>query len=278
MTVFLRELLESRVTTIGRNGRASTQDYEYVSSGSFDVVEVRRVVELSTPQAVGSRAEPPIMWRQSIQLVPLSNQDGFRVQVRYDSTEDETAEVDETFEGDTTGGTAHVTQSLSTVSYVASGTPADVHGAIGVQDQGVEGIEVVVPAFRFSVTKRFDDFSFDQRLVAWQLTGKKNAAPFAGLNAGEVLFVGASFRYERNRKSLPWSVTYQFRGELDRGAFVVGDIPVPEKPGQSAMTTQYAASEDVIAGRIVRKPVQVDVHEIAEDGDFSLLGLDPPYD
>lgn len=73
---------------------------------------------------------------------------------------------------------------------------ADMKDSIGVTDDGVEGIDTLVP--RFSVTAvtmvaRADfDFSFLQDIYG--LLGKVNSDEWSDLEAGECLFTGATFR------------------------------------------------------------------------------------
>ena len=57
----------------------------------------------------------------------------------------------------TTGATTHLNQSLYTRGiYPAPGVlPPNYQGAIGVSDSGVEGVDITVPAFEFSLSKRF---------------------------------------------------------------------------------------------------------------------------
>jgi len=58
----------------------------------------------------------------------------------------------------TTGATTYLNQSLGTRGiYPAPGKVAPIYqGAIGVSDSGVEGVDVTVPAFEFSVRKKFE--------------------------------------------------------------------------------------------------------------------------
>src|SRR5690606_28437855 len=71
--------------------------------------------------------------------------------VRYTKPENAPPQVGESsFSFETRGGSQHITQSLATVgSYAAPGIAAapDFGGAIGVTENGVDGVDITVPVY-----------------------------------------------------------------------------------------------------------------------------------
>ncbi len=72
----------------------------------------------------------------------------------------------------TTGASTHLNQSLFTRgTYAAPGKiPPNYRGAIGVSDSGVAGVDVTVPAFEFSVRKKFEFVSTEYLLAMVAMT------------------------------------------------------------------------------------------------------------
>ena len=85
----------------------------------------------------------------------------------------------------TTGATTHINQSLLTRGiYAAPGKIApNYRGAIGVSDSGVSGVDVTVPAFEFSVRKKFELVSTSYLLAVVSMTGRTNSAAMVDLRS-----------------------------------------------------------------------------------------------
>ncbi len=73
-----------------------------------------------------------------------------------------------------TTASTHLNQSLFTRGiYAAPGKiPPNYRGAIGVSDSGVAGVDVTVPAFEFSVRKKFEFVSTEYLLAMVAMTGR----------------------------------------------------------------------------------------------------------
>ena len=172
---------------------------------------------------------------------------------------------------DTTGATVHVTQSFGTNRF---GTLApDFQGAIGVSDDKVDGVDITIPAYKFSEThyipRIFVSTSYKNTL--FQLTGKVNNASFKSFAAGEVLFLGSTGQ-RRGRED--FEITYNFAASPNIGSIVfTPDITVLDKEGWDYMWLYYADEVDGDAHRIVRRPKAAYVERVYERGDFGLLGL-----
>jgi hypothetical protein len=189
----------------------------------------------------------------------------------------------ETEEGDTSGGTIHITQSRSTrgiysrpVPYLAA---PNNHNAINLTKDRVEGVDIPTGAFAFSVHKVIPAASwttpYKATLIA--LTATTNNAPFRGLAAGEGVFLGATYR---TRADGNVELTYRFAGSGNRSNFVVnpgapaGDqITVTEKKGWDYLWLMYENQEDSTAKQIVQRPIGAYVEVVLPEADWSALGL-----
>ena len=175
-----------------------------------------------------------------------------------------------TFE--TSGGTQHVTQSLQTVAkHAKPGKVApDLKGAIGFNNDSVEGTDVTVPVFRFSEAYSIPVglVTHGYKLTVFGLTGKVNNAPFKGFAAGEVLFLGAS----GSRRGLDkWEITYQFAASPNAVGLQVGDIAGINKKGWEYLWVRYGDVEDQKV--LVKQPESAYVERVYEPGNFALLGI-----
>ena len=172
---------------------------------------------------------------------------------------------------DTTGGTVHVTQSFGTNRF---GTLApDFQGAIGVSDDKVDGVDITIPAYKFSEThyipRIFVNTSYKNTL--FQLTGKVNNATFKNFAAGEVLFLGSTGQ-RRGRED--FEITYNFAASPNIASIVfTPSITVLNKQGWDYMWLYYTDEVDDGAHRIVRRPKAAYVERVYERADLGLLGL-----
>jgi hypothetical protein len=175
-----------------------------------------------------------------------------------------------TFE--TSGGTQHVTQSLQTVAkHTKPGKVApDLKGAVGFNNDSVEGTDITVPVFRFSEAYSIPValVTHGYKLTVFSLTGKVNNAPFKGFAAGEVLFLGAS----GSRRGLEkWEITYQFAASPNAVNLQVGDIQNINKKGWEYLWVRYGDVEDQKV--LVKQPESVYIERVYEPGNFALLGI-----
>lgn len=179
------------------------------------------------------------------------------------------------YSGTTSGATIHITQSIATrhaIQAIGIANPVDYKGAIGVTKDGVTGVDIIGHTDEWQVTYRFEyGMSPRYRRLLHELTGKINNAPFYGYQAGEVLFVGADWQVGQDRAA---SITYKFRCSknvegYDPAPGVLG--VVPEKRGHDYAWFAYAPSVD--NNTLVEQPVQVNIEQVYEEGDFSRLGI-----
>jgi hypothetical protein len=132
----------------------------------------------------------------------------------------------------TGGGKTHMTQSLATVnSYALPGEdPPDFKGAIGVNNDSVEGTDITIPVYNFKETHYIPIALVTPAYKAalFYLTGKVNDAPFKGFARGEVLFLGASGSQQGTED---WEIAFKFAASPNATDLTVGDITGIEKKG-----------------------------------------------
>lgn len=178
------------------------------------------------------------------------------------------------FSFDTSGGTQHITASLETqASYVLGGAAArDFGGAIGYTGNSVDGCDVIVPAFAFSVPRYIaaEDMTsaFIQKL--YDKTGMVNSdvvnvvVSVNGNNVtltfqpSELLYLGATGK----PRSDDWEITLRFAGSKNRSGFDVGGITVAAKGGWEYLWVFHEESTDATAHALIRSPKQVNIEKV----------------
>lgn len=174
-------------------------------------------------------------------------------------------EIELTF--DSGGGTQKKTQSFATMASYPGDAPS-YNGAIGVSDDRVEGVDIVIPKFDFTHTQTFPeaDVTIAYRNAIFDLTGCFNDASFKGFDMGEVLFMGASGQY---RPSNQWTITFKFSASPNQTGLTVGSITGIDKLGWDYLWIRYS---DFISGfGIVPQPTAVYVERVYPPGDLGLL-------
>jgi len=250
-----------------RSGDEQSAQTRWIIQGTTD--DAVALAELKSTAPTEHRGLP----RKNCSIAETERSDTWIGTADYDnSAPAETGES--TFSFDTTGGSQHITQSLATISRTppAGGTAPDFKGAIGVTRDSVEGVDVTVPAYKFSETHYLDNAvvtaAYKAKLL--RLTGRVNNAAFKGLAAGECLFLGAG---GSRRDGGDWEITFNFAGSPNRTAIAVGDITVPAKKGWEYLWVRYEDVEDTAAKRIVKRPIAAYVEKVYEEDTFSDLGI-----
>jgi len=269
MAITVQEKWDSRAYTGGENPSATLK---FIVSGTTSDVDAEDALLATAPEIYTE------LYRQSWSVDPLVidttgiNQSLWEGTVRYGLLEqNETG--DSVFNFDTTGGTQHITQSLSTInSYAASGTPPDYKGAIGATEKSVEGVDIVLPKFGFSETHflAVELVTPAYRDTLFRMTGKINNLPFRWFAPGECLFMGA---VGAKRGYEDWEVSFKFAASPNQIGIQVGDIADIEKLGWDYMWVSYEDTEDSAAKRLVKRPVSVHIERVYEFADFTLLGI-----
>lgn len=270
MTVRVTEKTESPVWTDARDGKSSTVDRIYTISGTADVTAAIIALKQSSPTVMGSAANPPILYRQTVKVEPQSRTVWIG-SVHYDSTVAEPFNADDSIEFDSSGGTQRIQQSIAVVDEF--GTPSDSGGLIGATDQGAGGVDVYVPASSMTITLFLPEISADYRALLLDLQCTKNSNVFFGFDPGEVLFVEWSARKEINRRDRPWSLTLKFLIQSNRASFAFGSFTVPFKEGWDYLDGELETVEDTDAKRLTSRLIGGRIHQVYQASDFTLLGL-----
>lgn len=201
---------------------------------------------------------------------------------------------------DTSGGTTHITQqpqfqdtnvmdfgiwptdslpNYGTEKRYPSSAP-NQKGAIGVDGNGVQGVDIVIPALQwtesYDVPAEYVTGKYIRQVSA--LTGKTNKAEFRGFARGEVLFMGGtgSQDWDSEKGDSPWSLSYRFVANANADGTTlpklrVGDIENIEKKGHEYLWVRY--EDNVDDNTLLKTPRHVYVNQVYAEADFSLLGI-----
>lgn len=185
---------------------------------------------------------------------------------------------DSSFAFETRGGTQHVTQSLATVGRYKSpsvaGNAPNFGGAIGVEGDTVQGVDITVPIYTFNETHYFATEAVTNlyKAALFNLTGRVNNAAFRGLAEGECLFLGAAGSLRTGDPGL-WEIGFAFAGSPNVSNLTIGDITGIAKKGWEYLWTLYQTAEDTDAKMLVRKPIAAYIEQVYRYGDFTGLGI-----
>jgi hypothetical protein len=282
------ESVESRRLTTGAN---ASYERIYNVTGSYDTATVRDAVIAVAPSSFGTQAtdtdNTPYLVLDTIEVEPIvvdesgSGIDLWKATVYYKRQPSIEQENSESF--DTSGGTQHITQSIQTI--YRYGYAPDCGGAIGVTNDSVEGVDIVVPVFNFTERKFYADVTWLQRRIIADLTGTVNLKTFREFSSGQVLFLGASGSKSDRLPETPWEVTYQFSAMPNQQNLTVGAITNITKLGWQYMHVRYQATDATIGDSLdplgevgqtfrIQYPVGVYIEQVYHYGDFELLGED----
>ena len=190
---------------------------------------------------------------------------------------------------DTSGGTQHITQAMPTAQFPTgeqrfwTGSPAapNMNGAIGVDGDTVQGVDIVVPQLQwtetYDVPHNYVTTAYIKKVSG--LTGTVNDDSFREFASGEVLFLGASGsqQWDSDKGDGPWNLSYKFVAAANQGngktfpAITIGPINGIEKDGHDYLWVRY---EDAVSSDILlKKPKFVYVNKVYRREDFSQLGI-----
>jgi hypothetical protein len=222
------------------------------------------------------------LWAESYSIAFLGD-NAWQVTINYEKTGAEPSTPDPMKRArsfDTTGGTQHITQAESEIGYPSGfgGAPYQFK-AIGVDGNGVNGVDIVVPQLQwqeqYDVPNAYVNATYVRGLAG--LTGTTNNAAFRGFEAGEVLFVGCSGsqEWDNEKGSGPWSLSYRFVASKNLTNETVGDITGIAKKGHEYLWVKYEDSQNDFS--LLKKPRSVYVNQVYKSADFSQLGIGTGY-
>lgn len=270
---------ESRQATIMRRGKNATSTYQksYKVFGTADDTELHAAInqQIST---VGYGWQYPGVPGASLFVESYSvsylGDNAWQVTISYEKKGAEPAEqtpLKRARSFDTTGGTQHITQGESETIF--GGGPS-FQKAINVDDNGVNGVDIVVPQLQWTETYDVPNaYVTDSYIkgVATQ-TGRVNSSAFRGFEAGEVLFVGCSGsqEWDDQKGRGPWSLSFKFVASPNVTNQPVGDMSVNKK-GHEYLWVRYETAEESSA--LIKKPKHAYVNKVYKDGNFLALGI-----
>ena len=279
---------DSRQATIVRRGKkaASTMTKSYKLFGTANDVEVHAAVNQQISTIGYGWQYPGVsdaqLWAESYSISFLGD-NAWQVTINYEKTGAEPSTPDPMKRArsfDTTGGTQHITQAESETGYPSgfAGAPHQFK-AIGVDANGVNGVDIVVPQLQwqesYDVPNAYVNATYVRGLAG--LTGTTNSAAFRGFEAGEVLFVGCSGsqEWDNEKGSGPWSLSYRFVASKNLTNETVGDITGIAKKGHEYLWVKYEDSQNDVS--LLKKPRSVYVNQVYKSADFSQLGIGTGY-
>jgi hypothetical protein len=271
---------DSRQATIVRKGKKATSSYtkSYKVFGTDDdtVLHAEINAEITANGAYWQYPGVPGMQLTAEQYgVSYLGDKAWQVTISYEKggAEDGTEPLKRARSFDTTGGTQHLTQAYAE-SRFGAGAP-DQKKAIGVDSNGVNGVDVVVPQLQWQ-----ESYDVPNAYVtsAWirgvaGVTGTTNNASFRGFEAGEVLFVGCSGsqEWDDQKGRGPWSLSFRFVASKNVTGETIGDITGVAKKGHEYLWVRYEDAVD--SSTLLKKPKAVYVNQVYRPADFSALGI-----
>jgi hypothetical protein len=271
---------DSRQATIVRKGKKATSSYtkSYKVFGTADDTVLHAAInaEISANGAYWQYPGVPGMQLLAEQYsVSYLGDNAWQLTISYEKggAEDGTEPLKRARSFDTTGGTQHLTQAYAE-SRFGAGAP-DQKKAIGVDSNGVNGVDVVVPQLQWQ-----ESYDVPNAYVtsAWirgvaGVTGTTNNASFRGFEAGEVLFVGCSGsqEWDDQKGRGPWSLSFRFVASKNVTGETIGDITGVAKKGHEYLWVRYEDAVD--SSTLLKKPKAVYVNQVYRPADFSALGI-----
>ncbi len=271
MAIEIWEKFDSPHTTDRVGGVGSSAEFSYILQGSNDEEDLRTALRAHVSATYLNLVLQDI--KIDSQLAP----DLWKGQAKYGDPDDSrTQEPPETgdvlLNFDITGATEHISQSLGTRNAYAV-PPAGIffnhQGAINATNEGVEGIDIVVPKLQFGETHYLPNTAVTQAYlhILMELSGRTNDGPFRGFAQGELLFLGA--RGQRRGRG-DWEVSFTWAAEGNKILSIAGVNNV-DKRGHEYLWVSYEDSVDQnILGKIARS---IYVEKVYEEGDFNDLGI-----
>jgi len=249
-----------------QSGQKPTVELLYTVRGTDDDVAAHAALESSAPafyrglKRDHTAIEPlgPGTWKGTAQYAAI-----------------EPLEVDAPqFEFDTGGGSSKLSQSRETVaSYAPPGLLApNFGGAINATKDGVDGVDIDVPAMKGTIRVAVAPEAFDRTYIKTlaYMAKKVNDAPFYDWQPGEVRFDGGTVC---RRGSDKVEVMLTFLISQNASGLTVGTIGGISKDGWDYLWVLYEDVEDAGAKMLVKRPRAVYVERVYERADFSALGV-----
>ena len=273
---------DSRQATIIRKGKKATSSYQksYKIFGTADDVELHAAINAEI-SAYGQYWQYPglpnmKLYAESYSVTFLGD-NAWQVQINYakDGAEEGTEPLKRARSFDTTGGTQHMTQAFGETRYGEFAN--DQKGAIAVDSNGVNGVDVVMPQLQwqesYDVPNAYVTSLWIRGIAG--VTGTTNIASFRGFERGEVLFTGCSGsqEWDDQKGRGPWSLSFRFVASKNVTGETIGDITGVAKKGHEYLWVRYYETQGGSSPSLVKIPAAVYVNKVYREADFSALGI-----
>ena len=278
---------DSRQATIYRRGRNATSTYQksYKVFGTADDTVLHNAINAEISGGNYGWQYPGVsdaqLWAESYSVAFLGD-NAWQVTINYEKRGAEPQQSDPMKRArsfDTTGGTMHKTQADAERRYGVNNFPADMQKAIGVDANGVNGVDVVMPQLQwqetYDVPNAYVTATYARGLA--RMTGTTNNASFRGFEAGEVLFMGCtgSQEWDDQKGKGPWSLSFKFVASPNITNETIGTITGIEKKGHEYLWVRY--EDSVSSNELLKRPKAVYVNRVYKESDFSQLGIGTGY-
>lgn len=197
--------------------------------------------------------------------------------VRYAATTTSALRPGEKFTFDFATTSAHLDKSLQTIGYLSltSAVPnaASHRGSINVTPEGIGGVDILIPEFRFTLTvfRALSLFTEAYQVKLARLTTKTNLAPFRGFASGEVQYLGASGGGEAGNDAV--EITHRFAVAPNVILTGINDTTLAKEGWNYAWYTFLDSHQ--ADGQPVKEPKAVYVERVYDQGNFADLELSP---
>ncbi len=169
-------------------------------------------------------------------------------------------------------GTRRITHSLSTeLTSRAPGVASDDYNrAINVENGKVQGVDIVVPTFRWKESYELPpSFVTDAYITTlYSLVGKCNQQGWRGFGVREVLFAGATGKRQGGKN---WFLDFEFWFERSVTGLEIGECTGIDKAGWDYLWVE--SDETSGTHGIIPKPKVVRVERVYEEADLYDLGI-----
>ena len=280
---------DSRQATISRLGRRATssrtRSWKVFGTSNDDIVHQEANAKILISEQFWEHPDPPgVKLRAEYYTISYLGDDAWQVVGTYERNggDDDGDPLRRSRSFDTTGATQHITQAYpvgsgSTLDFEKRfpSTATNMSGAIGVDSNGVNGVDVVTPQFQWQETYEVPSTYVTGPYIVGvsTVTGTTNNASFRGFAAGEVLFLGCSGaqEWDESKGDGPWSLSYRFIASKNVTNQTIGSISGISKKGHEYLWVRYEDSVD--SNQLLKKPKAVYVNSVYRESDFSALGI-----
>jgi hypothetical protein len=247
--------LQNDSGTISENENQHSAKREFMVTGTFSHNEAFAAARLEADDTITLSGETLYLGKFSCDS---EQADIWKCTADYISEEEKQAQEEKQqqqdyfvpkWDADTTGATHHITSSYKTTMFREFAGDGEVttrySNAINVRKTktgfDVKGIDVIIPALELTATVLFPPGAVTVEVIKnmARATGKTNAVPWYGFEAGELLFKGVRMKgstFKATETVFAFSASENI-GPADN--FKVGEIGPITKPGHDYLWVEY---------------------------------------